>query len=53
MNVCHLFPLRAPTDSHNDAVFKNAKTEKITIQAIDKITQNISRQDMINALAMV
>ena len=53
MNVRHIFPLRKPTDEHNDKIFTSAKTEKITIQAIDKITQNVNRQDMLNALATV
>ena len=53
MNVRHIFPLRKPTDLHNDKIFNNAKMEKMTIQAIDKITQNVNRQDMINALATV
>ena len=53
INVRHIFPLRNPTDSHNDRIFNSAKTEKVTIQAIDKITQNINRNDMIKALGMV
>ena len=53
INVRHIFPLRNPTDSHNEKIFNTAKTEKLTIQAIDKITQNINRNDMIKALAMV
>ena len=36
MNVRHIFPLRKPTDLHNDKIFNSAKTEKMTIQAIDK-----------------
>ena len=53
INVRHIFPLRKPTDVHNDKIFNSAKTEKMTIQAIDKITQNVNRQDMMNALATV
>ena len=53
INVRHMFPLRIPTDSHNEKIFNTAKTEKLTIQAIDKITQNINRNDMMKALAMV
>ena len=53
INVHHIFPLQNPTDSHNEKIFNTAKTEKLTIQAIDKITQNINRNDMIKALAMV
>ena len=52
--VHHIFPLRIPTDLHNEQIFNNTKkTEKMTITAIDKITQNINRDDMVKALAMV
>ena len=52
-SVRHIFPLEIPTDLHNEQVFNSATTEKITVQAIDKITQNINKEDMIKALAMV
>ena len=53
ITVRHVFPLRIPTDLHNEHIFNTATTEKLTIKAIDKITQNINRHDMIKALAMV
>ena len=53
ITVRHVFPLRIPTDLHNEHIFNTATTEKMIIKAIDKITQNINRDDMIKALAMV
>ena len=53
ITVRHVFPLRIPTDLHNEQIFNTAKSEKMTIQAIDKITQNINKDDMLKALAMV
>ena len=53
ITVRHIFPLKIPTELHNEQIFNSATTEKITINAIDKITQNINRDDMIRALAMV
>ena len=53
INVRHIFPLWNPTDLHNERIFNTAKTEKLIIHAIDKITQNINRNDMIKALGMV
>ena len=53
ITVHHVFPLRIPTDLHNEHIFNTATTEKMIIKAIDKITQNINGDDMIKALAMV
>ena len=53
ITVRHIFPLRIPTELHNEQIFNNSKTEKMTITAIDKITQNINIDDMVKALAMV
>ena len=50
--VRHIFPLKIPTELHNEEIFNKCTSEKLTIHAIDKITQNINKDQMMKALAM-